>query len=60
MEKEEIYKITNSGKFIPVGELIRCEKCKKYRTVECEIWSDDSNWFCGDAKKKDENDDLWM
>ena len=29
MEREEIYRITNSGKVIPNGELIRCKDCKR-------------------------------
>lgn len=28
MEREQIYRITNSGKIIPVGELVRCKDCK--------------------------------
>ena len=57
MEREEIYKITNSGKVIPVGELVRCKDCeKRNQHKECMegygYHSDD--WFCADGVKKDE------
>jgi ribosomal protein L31 len=56
MEREEIYLITNSGKVIPNGELIRCKNCKKYETVECEIWSNTHpNWYCADGKRKEDS-----
>lgn len=34
MEREQIYRITNSGKIIPVGELVRCKDCMSLTSGE--------------------------
>lgn len=60
-EIEEVYKTTNSGKFIPVCELIRCKDCKQsgidstsYPQYWCSAHTEyhDGNWFCADGEKR--------
>lgn len=67
-EREQIYRITNSGKVIPVGDLVRCNDCihwDKGHTEECR--NSDSvcfhnglckpDWFCADGKSKEGEQD---
>ena len=42
MEREQIYQITNSGKIIPVGELVRCKDCENK-----ECWGRAGDVVCG-------------
>lgn len=42
-EREQIYRITNSGKVIPVGDLVRCKDCK-HRPKEPD-WEKYENGF---------------
>ena len=60
MEREQIYRITNSGKIIPVGELVRCIDCKRRGTYDCPVYvggdgmySEPDDWFCADGERKD-------
>lgn len=61
MEREQIYRITNSGKVIPVGELVRCKYCRfsilippcnqrKCNGAMEKIVSDD--FFCADGERR--------
>ena len=62
MELEQIYRITNSGKIIPVGELVRCKDCmfngiNDEMLFGCSIYETyahrNGEWFCADGKRKD-------
>ena len=64
MEREQIYRITNSGKIIPVGELVRCKDCKNGKQtinakgevmVDCMMgdnWLKYPDWFCADGERR--------
>ena len=65
MEIEQIFKTTNSGKFLYIGDLVRCKDCKyakewNVNTIRCRINSNDlnafhrANWFCADGEKRTE------
>ena len=67
MEREEIYRITNSGKVIPNGELIRCKDCAYLihnpgfmNDGYCRYFRDkcgakvkpDNDFYCGAGERK--------
>lgn len=63
MERVQIYRITNSGKIIPDGELVRCKDCKhwdKGHTEECDNLNSicfhngwcKPDWYCADGERR--------
>lgn len=60
-EREQIYRITNSGKVIPISDLVRCENCV-YAELDCVSYYcpkrmeyHGKDWYCADGKRKDDN-----
>lgn len=63
MEIEQIFKTTNSGKFLYIGELVRCKDCKhcyvEFGNVQFNVCELDHNevqsgdWFCADGERKE-------
>ena len=65
MEFEQIYKTTNSGKFLYTGELIRCKDCIHADDFDCPAplptgyscekghGTHTGDWYCADGEKKE-------